>query len=384
MPDDLPIVLDGGDGDGGGQRLRTALALSCITGRPFSTRRFRAARPEPGLRPAQLQVVRAAAALCEAALEGDEPGAERLAFAPRRPVRAVEGLALDAGPGGSTGLLLQTVCWPLALAAGPSTLVLRGTTHQPQAPTFHELALVWAPAVARLGFGVELSLGLAGFPGGGPGQVAARIAPAHAMPPLDLRHRGTLREVEVLAFTGGAEPADQREAERQVLHAVRALRALGVAAEAERLPVPVEGAGGTHLLLVAAFERARSGHGAVAAREPGGGDAAEVAVASLRAHLAGGGGVDALLADQLLLPAALLAAGLVHPAPGVVPASRWSVGAVTPHLLDVAAVIPRFLAVEVAVLGRPGEPGEVRVAPAGASPDVLPLRREGEPEPGLR
>jgi RNA 3'-terminal phosphate cyclase (ATP) len=378
VPDHLPIVLDGGDGDGGGQRLRTALALSCITGRPFSTSRFRASRPEPGLRPAQLQVVRAAAALCDAALEGDEVGAERLSFAPRRPVKPVDGLALDAGPGGPTALLLQTICWPLALAGGPSTLLLQGTTHQPQAPTFHELALVWAPAAARLGFTVELSLGLAGFPGGGPGQVTARVEPGHAMPPLDLRHRGTLRDVEVLSFTGGSEPADQRQAERQAHHAVRALRALGVAAEAERLPVPVQGAGGTALLLVASFERAHSGHGAVAAREPGGADPAEAAVASLRAHLSGGAGVDALLADQLLLPAALLAAGLVPPAPGVVPASRWSVAAVTPHLLDVAAVIPRFLAVEVAVLGRPGEPGEVRVAPAGASPDVLPLRHEGD------
>jgi len=376
VPGDLPIVLDGAD-DAGGQRLRVALALSAVTGRPFSAVRFRAGRPDPGLRPPHLAALRAVAALCDAEVEGGAAGAERLSFGPRRPVAPVEGLLLDAGPGGPVAHLLQAVAWPLALAGGPSTLTLRGTTHAPGAPTFHDLALVWAPAAARLGFGVDLSLGLAGFPGGGPGVVSARVEPAHAMPPLDLRHRGTLRDVEVLSFTGGGEPLVQRAAERQALHATRALRALGVPAEARRVPLPVEGAGGTLLLLVASFERTRSGHGQVTAREAGQGDPAAAAVGALRAHLAGGGAVEAHLADQLLVPAALLAAGRVVPAPGVTPVSRFSVGAVSGHLTATAEVIARFLDVEVAVLGRPGEPGEVRVAPRGASPDVLPLRPPG-------
>lgn len=373
MPDDLPILLDGAEGDGGGQRLRTALALACITGRPFSAVRFRTARPEPGLRAAHVQVARGAAALCDAALTGDAVGSPRLDFTPRRAVTPVTGLELDAGAAGSTAHLLQTVCWPLAMAGGPSTLTLRGGTHQPLAPTFHELALIWGPAVARLGFTVEVSLQVAGFLAGGGGQVSARIEPAHAMPPLDLRHRGTLREVEVLSFAGGL-PAEV--AERLASRAVRALRALGVAADAERLPLPVQGSAGSHLLLVASFERTRSGHGAVAGREPGGADPAEAVVAAFREHLTAGGAVEARLADQLLLPAALLAAGLVPPAPGVVPASRWSVGQVTRHLLDGAALIPRFLDVEVSVLGRLGEPGEVRVQPRGAGLELAALPRE--------
>jgi RNA 3'-terminal phosphate cyclase (ATP) len=375
VPDDLPILLDGAEGDGGGQRLRTALALACITGRPFSAVRFRAARPEPGLRAAHLQAAHGAAVLCDAVLVGAEPGSPRLDFTPRRAVRPVDGLELDAGAAGSTGLLLQTVCWPLALAGAPSTLVLRGGTHQPQAPSFHDLALVWGPAVARLGFTVEVSLQVAGFLTGGGGQVSARIEPAHAMPPFELHHRGTLREVEVLSFSGGSEPSDLQQADRQASRAVRALRARGVPAEAERLPLPVQGSAGSHLLLVASFERTRSGHGAVVGREPGGADPAEAAVAAFGEHLTGGGAVEAHLADQLLLPAALLAAGLVPPAAGVVPASRWSVGLVTQHLLDGAMVIPRFLDVEVSVLGRLGEPGEVRVQPRGAGLELAALAR---------
>lgn len=373
MPDDLPILLDGGEGDGGGQRLRTALALSCATGRPFSVIRFRADRPEPGLRAAHLQVARAAAALCDATLEGAEPGSSRLEFHPGRAVTPVSELELDAGPAGPTALLLQTLCWPLALAGGPSTLTLRGGTHLPQAPTFHDLALVWAPAVARLGFRIEVGLQRAGFPGGG-GVVTARVEPAHAMPPLDLRTRGTLREVEILALGGGV---DAGLAERQAARAARAVRALGVAAQVERLPLPVQGSAGVSLLVVASFERTRSGHGASAGLDPEGAEPADLAVADFQEHLTAGGAVEAHLADQLLLPAALVAAGLVPPVPGVVPATRWTVGRVTAHLLDVAAVIPRFLDVEVAVLGRLGEPAEVRVQPPGAALEVAVLPREG-------
>ncbi|MCM2334573.1 MAG: RNA 3'-phosphate cyclase, partial [Anaeromyxobacteraceae bacterium] len=152
----------------------------------------------------------------------------------------------------------------------------------------------------------------------------------------------------------------------------------GISAEARRVPLPVEGAGGTLLLLVASFERARSGHGRVTTREAAPGDPAAAAVEALRAHLAGGGAVEAHLADQLLVPAALLAAGRVTPAPGVVPVSRFSVGEVTGHLAATAEVVARFLDVDVAVLGRLGEPGEVRVAPRGTSPDVLPLRTPDE------
>src|ERR687887_369902 len=86
-----------------------------------------------------------------------------------------------------------------AAAATP----LRGGTHQQNSPTFHDLALVWAPAVARLGFRFELALQAAGFYPEGGGEITAAVEPAHPMPPLDLRHRGMLEEVEVVAMVGG-------------------------------------------------------------------------------------------------------------------------------------------------------------------------------------
>ena len=224
MPSELPIVLDGSTGEGGGQILRTALALSAITGKPFSIDRIRANRDKAGLRPQHREAARAVARLCDAQLAGDEVGSARLDFRPRARVQPGD-WAFDIGTAGSTPLLFQTVCWPLALAGATSTLTLRGGTHQDHAPSFHYLALVWGPAVARLGFRFELALQAAGFYPEGGGEFSARVEPGHPMPPLDLRHRGTLQDVEVVSMVCGLGfDVAERQAAR-AMHAPPRVRA---------------------------------------------------------------------------------------------------------------------------------------------------------------
>ena len=370
MPEPLPIVLDGSEGEGGGQILRTALSLSAITGKPFTITRIRASRIKAGLRPQHREAARAVGRLVDAELSGDEVGSSRLEVRPRRAVAAGD-YAFDIGTAGSTPLLFQTVCWPLALAGAPSTVTLRGGTHQDHAPSFHYLALVWAPAVARLGFGFQFELAAAGFYPEGGGEFSARVAPAHPMPPLDLRQRGTLQEVEVVSMVGGLgfEIAD-----RQAARAMKGLREGGIYAQSERVPVPARLSKGGHVLIVSTFERTRAGHGAVSARERSPEQIADDAVRAFRDHLARGAAVDRHLGDQLLLPAALVAAGRLSPPPGVVPVTRYTVAAVTKHLTTNAAVIRRFLDVELTVSGREEEEGEVRVQPPGGGAEVLPLR----------
>jgi RNA 3'-terminal phosphate cyclase (ATP) len=365
-----PIALDGSAGEGGGQILRTALSLSAVTGRAFSVTRLRAGRGKPGLRPQHREAARAIAALCEGVLEGAEVGSTELTFHPRR--RAAAGdYTFDVGTAGSTPLLFQTVCWPLALAGAPSTLTLRGGTHQDHAPSFHHLALVWAPAVARLGFRCALELAAAGFYPEGGGEFTARVEPAQPMPTLDLPQRGNLVDVEVVSMVCGL---GYEVAERQADGVLRRLRDMGISAQAERVPMPARASRGGHLLVVATFERMRSGHGAVSARERSPEELAEAAAHDFARHLQARGAVDARLADQLLLPAALVAAGLVSRPAGVDPSTRYTVSEVTGHLLTGADVIRRFLDVDLRVSGVPGEEGEVRVAPPGENAPVLPLR----------
>ncbi len=364
MPDDLDVVLDGSAGEGGGQILRTALSLSAITGKPFSVRSIRAGRLKPGVRPQHREATLATARLCDAEVLGAEVGSDAVTFRPRAPVRPGT-YRFDIGTAGSTPLLLQTVCWPLALAGGRSELTLCGGTHQQYSPTFHDLALVWAPCVARLGFRFELALQAAGFSPEGGGEMTVVVEPAHPMPPLDLRHRGTLDAVEIIATVAGTPFA---VAERLAERARRKLRDLGVVADATRVPVPVRRSAGTHLLVLASFARTRAGFSALGDRGQTPERAADDAVASCGAFLERGAAVERHLGDQLLVPAALVAAGLLRPPAGIVPSTRYTVSSISKHLLTNVDVVRRFLDVRITVSGAEEEEGEVVVEPLCPAP----------------
>ena len=354
-----PITLDGGQGEGGGQILRTALSLSAITGRPFRIDRIRKNRLKPGLRPQHLAAVRATALLTDASVTGDEVGSNWISFGPRRPVQP-GAWTFDIGTAGSAPLLFQTLCWPLALAGAPSHVTLMGGTHQDHAPSFHYLALIWAPAVARLGFQFDLSLQRAGFHPEGGGELTATVHPARPMPPLELQHRGTLVDAEVLCFVAGL---DFTVAERQAERSERRMREAGVPCQVRSVPLPTGSSRGSHVLVVASFERTRSGHGATGERGREAERTADAAVGAFARFLGGRAAIDPKLGDQLLVPAALVAAGRIARPPGVASTALFTVSDVTRHLTTNAEVVRAFLPVEVVLTGDEGGEGTVEVGP---------------------
>ncbi len=126
------IIIDGSSGEGGGQILRTSLALSCITGQPFSMHHIRAGRKNPGLRPQHLASVNAAARISRAEFSGAHVGSQNLLFTPKKIYPGSYNFSI--GTAGSTTLVFQTVLPPLMMQSSPSTLHLEGGTHNPLAP----------------------------------------------------------------------------------------------------------------------------------------------------------------------------------------------------------------------------------------------------------
>lgn len=183
------IEIDGSVGEGGGQILRTSLALSMCTGQPFALTKIRAGRAKPGLMRQHLTCVDAAAEVCGAELHGAELNSQALTFSPGR-VRA-DNYHFNVGTAGSCTLVLQTV-WPaLMMADAQSHLKLGGGTHNPMAPPFHFLERSFAPLMHRLGAKVELSLRRLGFYPAGGGEIEVTIWPAaDKLQPFDLKERG--------------------------------------------------------------------------------------------------------------------------------------------------------------------------------------------------
>src|SRR5688500_7677378 len=182
------LELDGSQGEGGGQVLRTSLALSLITGTPFRIVDIRANRNPPGLRKQHLTAVEAAAQVGDAEVKGAAVGARELTFAPRT-VRTGD-FRFAIGTAGSCTLVLQTVLPALMLQKERSALILEGGTHNPMAPPFDFLERVYLPLLARLGPQVKLTLDRPGFYPVGGGKLRCEIAPVERLAGLELLERG--------------------------------------------------------------------------------------------------------------------------------------------------------------------------------------------------
>lgn len=321
------IHLDGSEGEGGGQILRSALALALVTGRPFVIDHIRAGRAKPGLQRQHLTAVLAAAEIGAAKLRGAELGSQSLSFVPQRNQGGEYRFAIATA--GSAMLVLQTVLPALLCAAEPSALELMGGTHNPMAPTFDFLNCTYAPLLARMGADFELILQRHGFYPAGGGEVFAEIRPANwcRLDLLARSHEAKVRRARIL-IANLARSIAAREA--SVLCERFALDRDQVQIEMVASPGPgnviqVEVDLGEVLEVVTAFGE----RGVVA--EDVAGDAADQA----QALIASGVSVGEYLADQLLLPMALAGGGAFR---SVKPSS---------HTLTNAQVIERFLDVHI-------------------------------------
>jgi RNA 3'-terminal phosphate cyclase (ATP) len=195
---DSILTIDGSQGEGGGQVLRSSLALSLVTGKPFVIENIRANRKKPGLMRQHMTAVTAAAEVSQAKVEGNRIGSPRLAFHPGA-VRAGK-YHFRVGTAGSTTLVLQTVLPALMLAESESSLVLEGGTHNPHAPPFDFLAKTYLPLISRLGPMVEVRLVRPGFYPAGGGQITVRIRPTLRLGRLELTERGEICSRQVRAL----------------------------------------------------------------------------------------------------------------------------------------------------------------------------------------
>jgi RNA 3'-terminal phosphate cyclase (ATP) len=197
MSDDL-IEIDGSQGEGGGQIVRSSLSLSMVTGRGVVIENIRAGRKKAGLLQQHLTAVRAAQQICGAEVEGDELRSSRLVFQPG-PVRG-NTYSFHIGTAGSTTLVLQTVLPPLMIADMPSTAFIEGGTHNPMAPPFDFLERSFLPLLARIGPSVQLHLDRYGFFPAGGGKVRAEIAPTRSFQRVAITEGGKVSNCRARAL----------------------------------------------------------------------------------------------------------------------------------------------------------------------------------------
>ena len=296
------IAIDGSEGEGGGQILRTSLALSLVTGQPFRMERIRARRQKPGLLRQHLTAVEAAKTVGCAEVSGAALNSQTLEF--RRGTVTPGNYRFAVGTAGSATLVLQTVLPSLLTASGPSTLALEGGTHNPLAPSFDFLAKCFMPLIHRMGPTVELELKRPGFFPAGGGRFHARVQPATRLSPIDLLERGSIRSRHACIWTS---KLPEHVAERELAVVREELKWRADECSVENVPHPV-GPGNAVVLEIEA-EHVTAVFTSFGERGRPAEEVAKSAVEAAKAWLDANVPVDEHLADQLLLPMALAGGG---------------------------------------------------------------------------
>ncbi len=295
------IEIDGSRGEGGGQVLRTALALSAALGQPFRMVKVRARRKRTGLAAQHLAAVRMVAAICAADVEGAEVGSAELTFRPRE-VRPGS-YAQNVGTAGATTLVAQAALLPLLRAEEASDLTITGGTHVSWSPPFEFLQRVYAPVLGWLGWDARFALERRGFYPRGGGEIKVHLTGRPDASPTvsPTRWRRPPREkmhIDVLAVVSSLS----RTIAERMLHTVaNGLASRGWQAHQELLEVP--GPTGTYVFIHVHGPAIAGGFTGLGAP---GKPAERVAIEALGdaiRFLDSDAAVDARLADQVLLPA---------------------------------------------------------------------------------
>jgi RNA 3'-terminal phosphate cyclase (ATP) len=332
------IKLDGSEGEGGGQILRSALTLAAITGQPFEISNIRAGRAKPGLLRQHLTALRAAAAICGGKYSDNVGiGATELMFYPGD-IRAGN-YEFAVGTAGSAMLVLQTILLPLLQADAPSRVLISGGTHNPAAPPYEFVAQCFVPQLAAMGAKVELQLLQYGFMPAGGGKIMATIEPCQQLTELTLLDRGADGEFIAEAYFANL-PFEV--AQRELDHLGKRLKL----ARTSLKPREVKSIGpGNMLSVTTAFENVTEIVSAVGRRSMRAEEVANEVADEVSAYLDSNVAVGPHLADQLLLPMAIAGRG------------SFTTLAPTPHTLTNAATIKDFLDVDVTFepLGPDGE-----------------------------
>jgi len=344
------IFIDGSHGEGGGQIVRTALALSVLTGQPFEVSSIRQGRSQSGLKAQHLTAIKALKEICGAKTNEVVLGSDKLRFFPGK-VRPGS-YNIDIGTAGSISLLLQALLLPLIFSSRKTTLnIIGGTCGKWQAPVdyFQYVFLPFLRRFAKFDFKL-LKRGY--FPNGG-GQVSFSVSPRFksfqdisGLKPFDLTKRGRLIKINGVSHASSSLQSAQ-VAERQAQSAQSSLKSLSCSVDI-RMEYRDTLSFGSGLTLWALFSEDEDfdfekpvilGADALGERGKRAELVGQEAAQSLLSEIAFKAPLDSFLADQIV------------PFLALIPGSQVLIPQVTDHFLSNVYVVEQFLPVKFRIDG---------------------------------
>jgi RNA 3'-terminal phosphate cyclase (ATP) len=284
------LEVDGSFGEGGGQILRSAVALSAILGKGVAVKNIRKSRPRPGLGIQHIKSIELARDICDADVKGLFPGSTEIQFIPGTIKRGH--YSLDIGTAGSITLALQSVMPIACFASGQVTLEITGGTDVKWSPPYDYFHYVTLPALRRFGIEASSTLVSRGYFPVGNGKVILSITPSR-LHGTDIT-RPTRTEISGIS---ASSRLPLHVAERQAKAASQYLASKGVTVSEIRIDSRNDLSTGSSITLYSGF----LGSSALGERGLPAENVGRKAAEYLYEELASGAAVDEHLSDQLII-----------------------------------------------------------------------------------
>jgi RNA 3'-terminal phosphate cyclase (ATP) len=345
------IDIDGSFGEGGGQVLRTTIALSALLGKNVCIKNIRGKRPNPGIRAQHMTAIKAVAALSAAETRGLEIGSTELYFTPRKKMSG--SFKFDVGTAGSISLVLQALMPAAAFSSGRTEFEITGGTDVRWSPTIDYVRFVVLPDLAKLGYLAELQLIRRGhYPKGG-GRVSMIVNPCRGLTSLELTEQSEVKGVQGISH---CVRLPIHVAQRQATAAQEVLKKidrLEVSIELETYPLGSDPhiAPGSGIALYTGNEPGRVlGADSVGERGKPAEEVGREAATRLAEEVKSGAPVDRHMSD-ILIPYLAVADGN----------SIFRTSQITMHTITNARIAELVSGAKITVDGQLGHPGIVRV-----------------------
>ncbi len=194
------IKIDGAYGEGGGQIVRSAVTLSCLTQKPVEIVNIRQNRKVPGLRPQHLTGIKILAKICNAKVEGLSVGSTTIRFFPSK----IDDMQLkeDIGTAGSIPLILQILIPSVSISKKRLKMSITGGTDVLWSPTSDYTRFVLREAYSRLGINFHMDVERRGYYPRGGGIVNVEVFSREKISPISLLKR-TSKSVKILCTYSG-------------------------------------------------------------------------------------------------------------------------------------------------------------------------------------
>lgn len=326
------IEIDGSHGEGGGQILRTAIALSAVTGRAFRIHNIRKGRSNPGLKPQHHKAIETVARVCDARVKGNVLGSTEVEFSPGK----IKGgkFEVDIGTAGSITLLLQALVPPLLHAEKDTEIELIGGTNVLWSPTTDYFRHVFCSFIDRMGVNIRVDVRKHGFYPRGGGKIRIRTQPGPELKKINLTERGSMERIDIWSISS-KDLQKKKVSERQLCAFREILREQGH----EHAVYVDTMSTGTSIHAHAHYSNTKIGADVLGEKGKPAEEIGRECALLLKQQMDTGACLDRWMADQILPYMALSGGGKV------------SVAEVTDHCRSNMWVIEKFLPVRFEIKG---------------------------------